>query len=49
MQLRCPEHGLLSLRCAHPELAQPIIGIAMMMIGGFLAGIGLLEKLGVLR
>lgn len=40
-RLSCPEHGLLSLRCRHEELALPLMGKALMVSGFLQACIGL--------
>lgn len=39
----CPEHGTLSLRCAHPELANRPLGFAIMTIGALLIAVGLAQ------
>lgn len=46
MKLRCSEHGLLSLRCRHEELALPVIGKAIMAIGflEIVIGLGFLSR-----
>lgn len=41
MNLRCDEHGLLSLRCKHQELAQPLLGKTLMAVGFFHVAVGL--------
>mgnify|MGYP001593514340 CR=1 FL=1 len=45
LTLRCPEHGFLSLRCAHPELANRPLGFAIMVIGAWIIALGLTEVL----
>ncbi len=43
LTLTCPEHGTLSLRCAHPELANKPLGFAMMVVGALLIAVALTE------
>lgn len=40
LTLRCKEHGLLSLRCKHEEIAYPFLGKVIMCIGAFECFVG---------
>ena len=46
LTLRCPDHGLLSLRCAHPELANRPLGAAIMAVGIVLILTGVINLVG---
>ncbi len=45
LTLRCPEHGLLSLRCAHRELEMRPIGFALMAVGAVSVALAFTELL----
>jgi hypothetical protein len=42
--MKCPD-GHRWWECKHTELAHPLLGTVMMMVGGFFAGLGIVEVL----